>query len=505
MMNLEATFTMNSLQAEQAIKRVTLETDKLSKTGKDAERSIQGVNRSFDYASKGARGLNVSAEKAGIGFKSLVIGILDSKQPIMDLAQSMSYLTRAFKVGVAGTVGIVAVSEVIKGLTKENEKLNDITKSLNDTFKTFSKNMTTLSAEGAIAQANSLGDALDKAFEKMREPSFMERLGGGISDLFTGGAKKRAGQAIVQTAGAIETANAIAEQSLALEVQINSYEKINKFEAERMRINEKFRTLQQEAIKSGKSENYINLLKIRQGQELGKIQEKQNEENSQYRKTDKQIAEETQDFFDTIRQKNESYDRERTRRLEAIREETAKQVKQAEEKLALEKQQTAEKEAQLRLAKSQMAAETIQAQDRLAAQRSQERAEIGGGVLGASRSGVKALEVARKQRTEEVRKKDFKTQEKIIGEEAQRLTEEEAARGGSRVFTRADVRKRLAAQQAAGEMPTLGQRITGGMQGIEPAQLARSEQEGQQKGIPDLVAAIERLIAKVNEAPVLTK
>jgi hypothetical protein len=37
----------------------------------------------------------------------------------------------------------------------------------------------------------------------------------------------------------------------------------------------------------------------------------------------------------------------------------------------------------------------------------------------------------------------------------------------------ADVRRRVAEQQAAGEMPSLGEKLQGGISGVDPAQIAR--------------------------------
>jgi hypothetical protein len=76
-----------------------------------------------------------------------------------------------------------------------------------------------------------------------------------------------------------------------------------------------------------------------------------------------------------------------------------------------------------------------------------------GGVLGASRAGGQALDVARKLRERQLKTENFKVAEKIAP-------------------TQRD-REKLAAQQAAGEMPSLGEQIRGGLTGVDPSQLAR--------------------------------
>jgi hypothetical protein len=79
--------------------------------------------------------------------------------------------------------------------------------------------------------------------------------------------------------------------------------------------------------------------------------------------------------------------------------------------------------------------------------------ETGGGVLGASRAGRQALDVARKQRERQLKTENFAVAEKIAPTQRDRA--------------------KLAAQQAAGEMPSLGERIQGGLSGVDPSQLAR--------------------------------
>ena len=74
-------------------------------------------------------------------------------------------------------------------------------------------------------------------------------------------------------------------------------------------------------------------------------------------------------------------------------------------------------------------------------------------MLGASRAGQQALDVARKQRDRQLKAENFKVAEKIAP-------------------TQRD-REKLAAQQAAGERPSLGEQIRGGLSGVDPSQLAR--------------------------------
>lgn len=83
----------------------------------------------------------------------------------------------------------------------------------------------------------------------------------------------------------------------------------------------------------------------------------------------------------------------------------------------------------------------------------QTSAETAGGVLGASKAGRQTLETARKLRERQLKTENYKVAEKIAPTQRER--------------------EKLAAQQAAGEMPSLGEKIQGGLTGVDPSQLAR--------------------------------
>jgi hypothetical protein len=109
---------------------------------------------------------------------------------------------------------------------------------------------------------------------------------------------------------------------------------------------------------------------------------------------------------------------------------------------------------------------------RLQEKQSKQAQQAGGGLLGASRGGQQALDVARKQRAAQVKTEDFKTQDKFFNQMRDEENKKRAERGLAPV-TAQRMRERVAAQQVAGEMPSLGERLQGGISGIDPSQLAR--------------------------------
>jgi hypothetical protein len=109
---------------------------------------------------------------------------------------------------------------------------------------------------------------------------------------------------------------------------------------------------------------------------------------------------------------------------------------------------------------------------RLQEKQSKQAQQAGGGLLGASSAGRQALDVARKQRAAQVKTEDFKTQDKFFNQMRDEENKKRAERGLAPV-TAQRMRERVAAQQVAGEMPSLGERLQGGISGIDPSQLAR--------------------------------
>lgn len=94
------------------------------------------------------------------------------------------------------------------------------------------------------------------------------------------------------------------------------------------------------------------------------------------------------------------------------------------------------------------------------------------GLLGASKGGQQDLDVARKLRARKVEQEDFKTQDRALKE----LTAQENVKRkaqGLEAIDAGGMRRRIAEQQAAAEMPSLGERIQGGISGVDPSQLAR--------------------------------
>jgi hypothetical protein len=133
--------------------------------------------------------------------------------------------------------------------------------------------------------------------------------------------------------------------------------------------------------------------------------------------------------------------------------------------------------ADARVRKAQAEYNLAKANNDANAKRSKQAQEAGGGLLGASRAGQQALDVARKVRAREVNKEDFRTQDQVF----ERMKKEENVKRkaqGLPPLTAQNMREKVAAQQAAGEMPLLSEKL-GAIQGGTPAsQIAAEKAKG---------------------------
>jgi hypothetical protein len=157
--------------------------------------------------------------------------------------------------------------------------------------------------------------------------------------------------------------------------------------------------------------------------------------------------------------------------------------------------------ADARVRKAQAEYNLAKANNDANAKRSKQAQEAGGGLLGASQAGQQALDNARQVRAREVRKEDFKTQEQVF-EKMKKEENIKRSEQGLPPLTAQDMRRRVASQQAASEMPLLSENL-GAMQGGTPASQVAAEKAkgGGGKDVQDqLLKAIEALTKKLPAA-----
>jgi hypothetical protein len=161
------------------------------------------------------------------------------------------------------------------------------------------------------------------------------------------------------------------------------------------------------------------------------------------------------------------------------------------------------KEKDLEIAQKRLSYE--QSLQKQSTENAKQAQQAGGGLLGASVGGQRALDVARKQRTRQLKGEYFKTQEKVFGTMRDEENKKRAAQGLPPV-TAQDMRVKVAQQQAAGEMPSLANKLQAGAGGGSSEQLAR-ESTGGAKGGKDttdtLIKAVQALVDTMKSGTVV--
>ena len=134
--------------------------------------------------------------------------------------------------------------------------------------------------------------------------------------------------------------------------------------------------------------------------------------------------------------------------------------------------------------------------------KSKQAQQAGGGLLGASRSGQIALDTARKQRTRQVKGEDFKAQEQVFGTMRDDENKKRSAQGLP-PLTAQDMRVRVAQQQAAGEMPSLANKLQSGAGGVSAEQSAREGAGGGKDSTEALIKAVQALVDTMKSGTVV--
>jgi hypothetical protein len=133
--------------------------------------------------------------------------------------------------------------------------------------------------------------------------------------------------------------------------------------------------------------------------------------------------------------------------------------------------------------------------------KSKQAQQAGSGLLGASRAGQIALDTARKQRTRQVKGEDFKAQEQVFGTMRDEENKKRSAQGLP-PLTAQDMRVRVAQQQAAGEMPSLANKLQAGAGGVSAEQSAR-EGAGGKDSTEALIKAVQALVDTMKSGTVV--
>lgn len=271
----------------------------------------------FNEVNKGLDQIKVSSEKAGGAVRFFSQIVKSGQEPVTALADSFSNLARAFGLGVAGTVAVVGVVEVIKSFIAESQKLNTITEKLNTSLKGFRDNAGTLDFSGAIKQVKALSGAIAEAREQAAGESggIMGRVGRTIFDLF-GGAEYRLRFTQDLAKNELALARDSAKTALQKEIELESLKGISPLEVKRLEIQQKYFRLEQDLKTINADKETFLLLQFRLSQELVNLDEEAAKEKAKADEESKKAIEERIRLGEQEIKKQEELNEKRNRALQ---------------------------------------------------------------------------------------------------------------------------------------------------------------------------------------------
>lgn len=441
------------------------------------QKSAQNVDRLRSYLAS----LRAESQRTSVGMDGLAKSILQAGARGLTLGKVIKGLAGAAGFGGFGVAAYLAVDKMTRGLVDAQEESDKLAETLNKAVGAKAGD----SIEGTTQKMQSLTNAINESRAAIGGQGTMNS----IAAFFFNDDADKAAKAFVK---AVETRISLGDKLTQQEAERIAQQKIimdlDDEMAEVFKINiETRKKLGQietnDALTSQQKLEMANLAREEQADKLRALRLKKEKE------ADKKVFEERKKSDEESARLSIKLTDSLIKQEEALFEKGAKDFKDVQE----EKIKAAE-EANRQIAdSSRKAAQKITEQDAQAKKDFEDKTGADISVLGATRGGSMALAQARKSRKTQVSREDFKTQEAILSSERDRLSIAEG-----KPLTMQDVRVRMATRQAAGEMPTLAEKLSGTASGIDPAQVARSRSEegmsNKKQKMPDILKALESLV-----------
>lgn len=451
------------------------------------QKSGQNVDQLRQYLAS----LRAESQRTSVGLDQLAKSIFMANARGASLGRTIKGLASAAGFGGFGAAAYLAVDKMTRGIVNAQEESDKLAETLNKAIGAKAAD----SIEGTTQKMQSLTSAINETRGAIGKQGIMNS----IAAFFFNDDADKAAKAFEK---AVETRIALGDKLTQQEAERIAQQKIlmgldgDMAEVFKINIETRKKLAQIEANDALSAQQKIDQARLageEQADKLRALRTKKEKEEAkksldERKKLDEDFARTSLKINDSLLKQEEELFKKNAEAFKKSQEERAKAAEEANKRIA----DSAKK-----------AAEQIQRQDDEAKKKFEEARGVDEAILGASRPGQQALNVARKQRARQVSREDFRTQDAFLQAEANRLSEVEGVR-----LTKQDVRKRMASRVAAGEMPTLGERLQGTAAGIEPAQVARSRAEStmasQNKEIPDLMRSIEKILVQLSSAPLVT-
>jgi hypothetical protein len=404
-----------------------------------------GVDKAVAGTERAVKRLSVSGEKAGAAFKNFSRSLAEARDASDVASSAANSLSNIVGKSLVGAVAVGAVKIFTDQITRMGEMLKETATNAQKSFDDIEKAGQAMSLSEAIAQTSAIDANISSINNKLTELNrspFQNFIAGAT------GAKAEL-EALVKTNQRlrdVKLAEGLASENAndALMEGLDAEEKKLRDIDNEYRKRQKLAQTITDPQASASFKKDAGEIMARQRNAILDKQAKDRAESQI--KFDKMVFDAEQKLADQAEAREKKTEQERVqRKIDNNNRIYREERYNIDEKIKMEGD--ADDRKFQRLIRDANRAREQQ-------KRTQQTAiESEGGILGASGAGRQALATARKQREQQLKTENFKVAEKIAPTQRER--------------------EKLAAQQVAGEMPSLGERIQGGLTGVDPSQLAR--------------------------------
>jgi hypothetical protein len=404
-----------------------------------------GVDKAVAGTERAVKRLGVSGQKAGVAFKSFSRNLAEARNASDVASSAAESLGQVIGKSLMGAVAIGAVKLFTDQINRMGEMLKETATNAQKSFDDIEKAGQAMSLSEAIAQTSAIDANITSINNKLTELNrspFQNFIAGATGARAELEALVKTNQRLrdVKLAEGLASENANDELMSGLDAEEKKLRDIDNEYRKRQKLAQSITDPQASAaFKKDAGE-----IMARQRNAILNKQAKDRAESQI--KFDKKVFDAEQKLADRAEAREKKTEQERVKRKIANNNRIYREERyNIEEKIKMESD--ADDRKFQRLIRDANRAREQQ-------KRTQQTAtDVSGGVLGASKAGRHALAVARKQRERQLKTENFRTAERVAP-------------------TQRD-REKLAAQQAAEEMPSLAEKIQGGISGTDPSQLAR--------------------------------
>lgn len=405
-----------------------------------------GVDKAVAGTERAVKRLGVSGQKAGAAFKNFSRSLAEARNASDVASSAAESLGQIVGKSLMGAVAIGAVKIFTDQVNRMGEMLKETATNAQKSFDDIEKAGQAMSLSEAIAQTSAIDANITSINNKLTELNrspFQNFIAGATGARAELEALVKTNQRLrdVKLAEGLANENANDELMSGLDAEEKKLRDIDSEYRKRQKLAQTITDPQASAsFKKDAGE-----IMARQRNAILNKQAKDRAESQI--KFDKMVFDAEQKLADRAAEREKKTEQERVERKIANNNRIYREERyNTDEKIKMESD--ADDRKFQRLIRDANRAREQQ-------KRTQQTAtDVSGGVLGASAAGRQALDVARKQRERQLKTENFKTAERIAP-------------------TQRD-REKLAAQQVAGEMPSLAERIQGGITGVDPSELARA-------------------------------